>query len=298
MGFGELTIALGFAAACSGTFALDALVRDRVQRRRALRALRVGGRAAGAKRLRARLAALGRGAVPAGAAERQQARARLAAAGFSAPDALALCYGVRVAAAVGLGVAALAAALAAGGGRGALAAAFGSACAGYWGVDALLAAAGARRAARIFRELPDVLDLVLIGMEAGLGFDAAVERAAADLAGLAPVLSGELSRYGLELGSGVDREHALHELAERSGAPALRSVVNVLIQSSRYGTDVSQPLRESARSLRLERRQRAQERAARTPVRITFPLVFFILPALLCVVAGPALIQLFERLAR
>jgi tight adherence protein C len=294
----DLAVALGFCAAFAGAWGVDAAVRDARERSRSLAALGArGARPGGLVSLRARLAAIGALALPRAEAEREAHRARLRAAGVAAPDALALAFGLRLAAAALLAAIGAALGLARGSGAHALACAAIAAAAGYWSLDLALVAAARRRVARIFRELPDVLDLSLIAMEAGLGFDAAIARAAEDLDALAPVLAGELRRYGLEVRSGVDRELALRGLALRCGTPAMGGVVSVLIQSGRYGTDVSHALRESARSLRLERRQQAQERAAQAPVRITFPLVLFILPALMLVVAGPALIRLFERLS-
>jgi tight adherence protein C len=294
----ELAVALGFAAAFLAAWGVDVAVRDAGERARTLAALGVAAPGPSARSLRARLAALGTAALPSAEAEREAHRARLRAAGIADPEALALSFGVRLGAAGLLAAAGAILGLSFGGAAAqAIAAGAILAAAGYWSVDLALLVAARRRTARIFRELPDVLDLTLIAMEAGLGFDAAVARAADDLDALAPVLAGELRRYGLEVRSGVDREHALRELAARSGTPAVAGVVSVLIQSARFGTDVSRALRESARSLRLERRQQAQERAAQAPVRLTFPLVLFILPALMLVVAGPALIRLFERLA-
>jgi tight adherence protein C len=154
----------------------------------------------------------------------------------------------------------------------------------------------ARRRQRIFRELPDVLDLLLICMEAGLSFDMALHRISSELAETAPVLSAEFGQYFLEIRSGLPRRRVLRHLAERNGHPNLTAVVNVLLQSVRFGTDVAEALRVFISTMRTERRQAAEEKGAKISNQLTFPLVVLILPALLIIILGPAIINIMDRL--
>ena len=149
---------------------------------------------------------------------------------------------------------------------------------------------------KIFRELPDVLDLLLICMEAGLSFDMALYRVSKELSSIAPVLSYELGRYFLEIKGGLPRKQVLTNLADRNGEKNLVSVVHVLIQSANFGTDIAETIKVYSDSLRTERKQLAEERGAKISTKLTFPTILLILPALMLIVLGPAIINLMERL--
>jgi tight adherence protein C len=147
---------------------------------------------------------------------------------------------------------------------------------------------------RIRLGLPDGLDLTVICVEAGLSLDQAMMRVGEDLRTAHPELSGEFHLFDLETRAGKPRVEALRNLAERTGVDDIRSLVATLIQTDRFGTSVAQALRVHSDSLRTERRQRAEEQAAKTTVKMIIPLVLFVMPSLIFVTVGPAVIQLMH----
>ncbi len=153
------------------------------------------------------------------------------------------------------------------------------------------------RQRRIRLGLPDGLDLTVICVEAGLSLDQAMMRVGQDLSHAHPELSGEFHLFELETRAGKPRVEALRNLAERTGVDDLRSLVGTLIQTDRFGTSVAQALRVHSESLRTERRQRAEEQAAKTTVKMIIPLVLFVMPSLIFVTVGPAVIQLMHIFA-
>ena len=150
------------------------------------------------------------------------------------------------------------------------------------------------RQRRIRLGLPDALDLTVICVEAGLSLDQAMMRVGQDLSHAHPDLSGEFHLFDLEARAGKPRVEALRNLAERTGVDDIRALVATLIQTDRFGTSVAQALRVHSDSLRTERRQRAEEQAAKTTVKMILPLVLFVMPSLIVVTIGPALIQLLK----
>jgi tight adherence protein C len=148
------------------------------------------------------------------------------------------------------------------------------------------------RQRRIRLGLPDGLDLTVICVEAGLSLDQAMMRVGQDLSYAHPELSAEFHLFDLETRAGKPRVEALRNLAERTGVEDIRSLVGTLIQTDRFGTSVAQALRVHSDSLRTERRQRAEEQAAKTTVKMIIPLVLFVMPSLIFVTVGPAVIQL------
>jgi tight adherence protein C len=150
------------------------------------------------------------------------------------------------------------------------------------------------RQLRIRLGLPDALDLTVICVEAGLALDQAMSRVGTDLSHAHPELSAEFHLFDLEIRAGKPRVEALRNLAERAGVDDIRSLVGTLIQTDRFGTSVAQALRVHSDSLRTERRQRAEEQAAKTTVKMIIPLVLFVMPSLLFVTIGPAVIQLLH----
>jgi len=150
------------------------------------------------------------------------------------------------------------------------------------------------RQLRIRLGLPDALDLTVICVEAGLALDQAMMRVGEDLRTSHPELSGEFHLFDLEIRAGKPRVEALRNLAERTGVDDIRSLVATLIQTDRFGTSVAQALRVHSDSLRTERRQRAEEQAAKTTVKMIIPLVLFVMPSLIFVTVGPAVIQLLH----
>jgi len=150
------------------------------------------------------------------------------------------------------------------------------------------------RQRRIRLGLPDALDLTVICVEAGLSLDQAMMRVGQDLSHAHPDLSGEFHLFDLETRAGKPRVEALRNLAERTGVDDIRALVGTLIQTDRFGTSVAQALRVHSDSLRTERRQRAEEQAAKTTVKMIIPLVLFVMPSLIFVTVGPAVIQLLH----
>jgi tight adherence protein C len=151
------------------------------------------------------------------------------------------------------------------------------------------------RQKKIERGLPDVLDLLVICIEAGLSMDQATARTAEELKKATPELCDEFGVLVLEQRAGRARSDAWKHLAERTGVDSLRNLVSVLVQSEQFGTSVAKTLRQHADSLRLQRIQKVEEMAAKTSVKLVFPLVFFIFPALFLVTLGPAAILMMEQ---
>ncbi len=152
------------------------------------------------------------------------------------------------------------------------------------------------RQRRIKIGLPDALDLTVICVEAGLALDQAMMRVGEDLRHAHPELSGEFHLVTLEMRAGKPRVEALQNLAARTGVDDIRQLVATLVQTDRFGTSVAQALRVHSDSLRTERRQRAEEQAAKTSIKMIIPLVLFILPSILIVTLGPAIISLYRTL--
>jgi tight adherence protein C len=149
---------------------------------------------------------------------------------------------------------------------------------------------------RIRIGLPDALDLTVICVEAGLALDQAMMRVGQDLHHAHPDLSDEFHLVNLEMRAGKPRAEALRNLVDRTGVDDIRSLVGTLIQTDRFGTSVAQALRVHSDSLRTERRQRAEEQAAKTTIKMVPPLVVFVLPSIIFVTIGPAVIDLIRQL--
>ena len=152
------------------------------------------------------------------------------------------------------------------------------------------------RQQRIRLGLPDALDLTVICVEAGLALDQALMRVGQDLHHAHPDLSDEFHLVNLEMRAGKPRAEALRNLVDRTGVEDIRALVGTLIQTDRFGTSVAQALRVHSDSLRTERRQRAEEQAAKTTIKMVPPLVIFVLPSIIFVTIGPAVIQLIRQL--
>jgi tight adherence protein C len=153
------------------------------------------------------------------------------------------------------------------------------------------------RQQRIRLGLPDALDLTVICVEAGLALDQALMRVGQDLHHAHPELSDEFHLINLEMRAGKPRAEALRNLVERTGVDDIRALVGTLIQTDRFGTSIAQALRVHSDSLRTERRQRAEEQAAKTTIKMVIPLVLFVLPSIIFVTLGPAIIELIRTLA-
>jgi tight adherence protein C len=153
-----------------------------------------------------------------------------------------------------------------------------------------------RRQKEMQKALPDALDMLVVSVEAGLGLNQALVRVSEEIDRISPVLSEQLGLVNLEIRAGTSREEALRNLADRTGLQDISSLVGMLIQTDRFGTSVAQALRVHADTMRTKRRQRAEEAAAKTTIKLIFPLVFCIFPAMFVVILGPALIQIYQAL--
>jgi tight adherence protein C len=172
-----------------------------------------------------------------------------------------------------------------------LAAVIGYALPGFW-----LANRTAARQKQIINGLPDALDLMIVCVEAGAALDQAVVKASEELAIAYPVLAEELRIINTEIRAGKPRLEAFKNFATRTGVDDVRSLVAMLVQTDRFGTSVAQALRTHANVARTKRRQAAEERAAKLGVKMVFPLVFFLFPAMYVVVLGPAVIKIMHFL--
>jgi tight adherence protein C len=216
-----------------------------------------------------------------------QLRLRLVQAGYRREEALTIFFGIRIAFAFAL-FALFASSIVF---KPNLALALGGLGLGYILPGMVLARLAKRRAHRIRLSLADMLDLLVVSVEAGLGLDQALQRVGQELAFAYPELSDELRLINLELRAGKPRPEALRNLADRTGVDDLSSLVTMLIQTDKFGTSVAQSLRVYSETLRTKRRQRAEEAAAKTGVKMVFPLVLCIFPSIWVVTIGPAAIR-------
>jgi len=179
---------------------------------------------------------------------------------------------------------------------------FGALAAGAWGCFMLpslwLESRIKSRRRRITRELPEVLDLLVIAVEAGLGLDAAVKRVAREVTLSCPILAQELNLMALELKVGIPRQMALKNLAQRCACDEVSSLVTMLIQADRFGVSVGRSLRIHSETVRTKRRQQLEEQAAKVPLKLLFPVLFLIFPAIMAVMAGPAIIKVTESILK
>ena len=164
---------------------------------------------------------------------------------------------------------------------------------GFFMPDLLLRNTGQKRQQQIPRALPDAIDMLTICVEAGLGFDAALAQVARYTHG---PLAAEFARALQEMQIGKSRTEALRSMAERTTAPEFRAFISAMVQSAELGIPVAHVLREQAKEMRVRRRQRAEEQAQKVPVKITFPLILCLFPALLVVIIGPGIIQISHSL--
>lgn len=225
--------------------------------------------------------------APRSAKELGSLRLRLVQAGYRRHEALTIFFGIRVVFALTLFALFSTTLLA----RPNMTLALGGLSFGYVLPGMVLARMAKRRAHRIRLSLADALDLLVVSVEAGLGLDQALSRVGSELEFAYPELSDELRLINLELRAGKPRSEALRNLADRTGVDDLSALVTMLIQTDKFGTSVAQSLRVYSETLRTKRRQRAEEAAAKTGVKMVFPLVFCIFPAIWIVTIGPAAIR-------
>ena len=163
--------------------------------------------------------------------------------------------------------------------------------AGYTFPSAGLAARASKRQKQIRKAMPDTMDLLTISVEAGLGFDAALAQVVRNVPG---PLSEEIARMLQEMQIGVTRAEALRHLNDRTEVPELDGFVLSMIQADKYGVGIAKVLRSQSTELRQKRRQRAEEVAQKVPLKLLFPMIFMVLPALFIVILGPGAIKVYE----
>lgn len=179
-----------------------------------------------------------------------------------------------------------------GAGAMALLLAVGAAAVGFYLPDLLVYNLGLKRQQDMAKALPDAMDLLTISVEAGLGFDAALSQVARNTEG---PLAGEFMRVLQEMQIGKSRGDAFRALAVRTNVPELKAFVSSLTQADAFGIPVANVLREQSKELRVKRRQRAEERAQKVPVKIMVPLILFIFPVIFIVILGPAVANHLAR---
>lgn len=167
---------------------------------------------------------------------------------------------------------------------------------GYYLPNAVLARLVFVRQREIFETFPDAADLLMVCVEAGLGLDAALVKVTEEMRLKSGALAEELHLLNLELRAGSSREKALRNLAQRTGVEEVNSFATMLIQADRFGTSIGDSLRVFSDELRTKRQMRAEEMAAKIPLKLLFPMVLCIFPALLLVLLGPAFIQIYRIL--
>jgi tight adherence protein C len=165
---------------------------------------------------------------------------------------------------------------------------------GFYLPDLWLRIRTSDRKDKLFKELPERLDLMVVCVESGMGIDQAMTRVADETRSSGPTLSEEFRIYSLEMLAGKSRQNALHNLSLRTGLDEVDNLTTLLIQADNFGTSIAQTLRVFSETFRDVRKQRAQEKAAKLPVKMLFPLLFFIFPALFVVILGPAVIRIYE----
>jgi len=231
-------------------------------------------------------------AAPKPASEMGKLQQKLVTAGYRGAEALPVFLGIRLACAITLFLLMMSPLLT----RPNLLMALGFCALGYLLPAMALGRLAKRRQHRIRLGLPDALDLLVVSVEAGLGLDQAIQRVSDELRFAHPDLADELRLINLELRAGKARSDALRNLAERTQLDDLSSLVAMLVQTDKFGTSVAQSLRVHSETMRTKRRQRAEEAAAKTGVKMVFPLVFCIFPAIFVVTIGPAAIRFVQVL--
>ncbi len=229
--------------------------------------------------------------------EMSKLRMKLATAGFRTDNAPSAFLASKTIAAVGLGLAGLVYTIANGE---SIQSTFGislfCAAGGFMAPNFWLSMAVGKRKETIKGGLPDTLDLMVISVESGLGLDAAMQRVSEEMKIVHPELAEELQIVTLEAQMGIPRSEALGNLTARTDLDEVRSLVGVINQAERFGTSIARALRNQSDALRMKRRQAAEERAQKTAVKLMAPLILFIFPAILVVLAGPAALTMMEAL--
>jgi tight adherence protein C len=236
-------------------------------------------------------------AVPNSPSDAKRLQKRLIRAGFRTPNALKMMYGAKAAMVALLPAVAMLVSLQfdiSGADR--MLALGAAIVAGYLGPNQVLLSLMRRRHKKLRRALPNALDLMVVCAESGLGLDQAIMQVSKELAVAHPEISTEFALVNLELRHGKRRAEALRNLAERTGVEELKHLAGVLIQADKFGTSISQSLRNHSEYMRTTARQDAETRAAKIGVKLVFPIFFCILPALFVVTVGPVIVRIMRDL--
>lgn len=229
--------------------------------------------------------------------EQDRLKIRMANAGFSSPNAAQIFLAMKFASLIGfLIVSSMFAYVRWGIGQDFWVTIGFSTAAGMFLPEIMLALIKSARQTAIFRALPDALDLLVVCVEAGLGLDAAMRRVAEEMEDTSPEVCQELHTANMQLQMGRPRREVLHDLGVRTGVDDMRSLAAILIQADKFGSSIAKALRVQSDSMRVKRRQMAEEKAQQTAVKLIFPLVLFIFPGIFVVLVGPAAIQIMENL--
>jgi tight adherence protein C len=229
--------------------------------------------------------------------ETSQVRERLTHAGFRSESAPQIFWGLKfIGLLVGLAVAGGTSLTMSGLGGMGLLKLFAPVAILFFLPDLVVAFLASRRKQAIFLALPDALDLMVVCVEAGLALDQAMRKVTEEMKKSATVIADEFGLCNLHLQMGRSRQQVLQDLGQRSGVDDLRALASILIQADKFGSSIAQALRVQSESMRTRRRQLAEEKAAKTAVKLIFPLVLFIFPGIFVVLVGPAAIKMMNEM--
>ena len=169
---------------------------------------------------------------------------------------------------------------------------------GFYAPELWVDMAISRRQQKIQDGFPDALDLMVVCVEAGMGLDQAIKRISDEMQTTHKTISHEFAKMNMEMRAGRSRRDAMRNLADRTGVADVNTLVTLLIQTDKFGTSIAQALRTLSSSMRIKRRQRAEELAMKLPVKLLFPLILFIFPSLFVIIIGPGAIQIYRTLIK
>jgi tight adherence protein C len=222
-------------------------------------------------------------------------RLKLLQAGYRSPRAVSIYYSIRVLSVIAAAVLIIFLAPAMGlSGNRLLIWIAAAAAAGWILPSGILSRKVRLRQKELQKALPDTLDMLVVCVEAGLGLNQAIVRVSDEVEHISAAMSEELQIVNLEIRAGTPREDALRHLGERTGLKDIQGLVAMLIQTDRFGTSIAQALRVHSDDLRVKRRQRAEEQAAKTTIKLVIPLAIFVFPAMFVVILGPAVLSIME----
>jgi len=234
---------------------------------------------------------------PRSEAEANKLKAKLSAAGFRSDSASGMFLGFKfIGLVVGLVVCGTTMLATNGATQKSLVYTVGGTALMFYLPDIVVGMIASSRKKSIFLSLPDVLDLMVVCVEAGLGLDQAMRKVSEEMKRTAGTIVEEFNLSNFQLQMGRPRAEVLHELGQRTGVDDLRSLAAILIQADKFGSSVAQALRVQSDSMRTRRRQLAEEKAAKTAVKLIFPLVIFIFPGIFVVLVGPAAITMINQM--